>query len=125
MQAVGGRNGKRFKAQRSRFKVPGQPPMRPRLVAAFAVHSAFRTPHSSFARLKSLPFWQSPSRSLVPVPGNQGRFPISGRPAGDAAFVARLEALAGRILAATSVGRPKIGKRPLFPLFLDSGPFRM
>jgi hypothetical protein len=35
-----------------------------------------------------------------------------GRPAGDAAFVARLEALAGRILAARSVGRPKIGKRP-------------
>jgi len=36
----------------------------------------------------------------------------TGRPAGDAAFVARLEALAGRILAARSVGRPKIGKRP-------------
>ena len=44
--------------------------------------------------------------------GNQGRFPISGRPAGDVAFVARLEALAGRVLAASSVGRPRIGKRP-------------
>ena len=36
----------------------------------------------------------------------------AGRPAGDPAFVARLEAQAGRILAARTVGRPKIGKRP-------------
>jgi putative transposase len=36
----------------------------------------------------------------------------TGRPAGDTAFVARLEALAGRILAAKAVGRPTIGKRP-------------
>jgi putative transposase len=36
----------------------------------------------------------------------------TGRPAGDPAFVARLEALAGRILLAKGVGRPKIGKRP-------------
>ena len=36
----------------------------------------------------------------------------TGRPAGDPAFIARLEAQAGRILAAKAVGRPKIGKRP-------------
>jgi hypothetical protein len=36
----------------------------------------------------------------------------AGRPAGDPAFVARLEAQTGRILAAKTVGRPKIGKRP-------------
>jgi hypothetical protein len=36
----------------------------------------------------------------------------TGRPAGDPAFVARLEALAGRILAPKDVGRPKMGKRP-------------
>jgi putative transposase len=36
----------------------------------------------------------------------------TGRPAGDGAFVSRLEALAGRILNAKPVGRPIIGKRP-------------
>jgi putative transposase len=36
----------------------------------------------------------------------------TGRPADASAFVARLEAEAGRILAARVVGRPRIGKRP-------------
>ena len=36
----------------------------------------------------------------------------TGRPPGNPAFVARLETLAGRILAARPVGRPKKGKRP-------------
>jgi hypothetical protein len=57
MQAVGGRNRKRFKAERSRFKVPGQPPSIPQMLvpAVLALAAPNNTRPASWAANEALP----------------------------------------------------------------------